>query len=331
MAKKKSVSKSVERKLGGTIATEGMLDPQVRLHQIEGFYHVCRHRGFARAVEALPYPITEPALHQQVRKLERALGVRLLVQGPGRRMIPTPEGRTLFDFVASYFEQLPGLLRSVGLGAGATIAVGVEPLYLEGFCAEAVEAFRREMPAVRVRIAERDGVDIVAGLEAGRFDLGIASQPAVLPAGVRFEAFGRLGLFVLVPEGHALSRLRSPILRHLASHPCILYEGGTMGRTFTDVVLRELSIQLEVAAEASSALGMRSLVRAGVGAAFVPSLRRPSKRNRKRRTTAGVVEIDISELIEPVVDLPEFGLLTRADRRRHPAIEPLAAHLRALL
>ena len=41
--------------------------------------------------------------------LERALGVLLLVRGPGRRMILTAEGRQLHAFITPYFERLPGV------------------------------------------------------------------------------------------------------------------------------------------------------------------------------------------------------------------------------
>ena len=85
----------------------------VRLHQLEGFFHVALQGGFARAAAAMPYPITEPALHQQVRKLERALGTSLLVRGPARRMVTTAEGRALLEFITPYFERLPRVLREL--------------------------------------------------------------------------------------------------------------------------------------------------------------------------------------------------------------------------
>src|SRR5262245_33342943 len=110
----------------------------VRLHQLEGFYYVGVEQGFARAVRAMPYPITEPALHQQVRKLERSLGARLLERGPGRRMLLTPEGRTLHAFVRPYFLDLPGVLRSVADRSAGELVVAAEPLFVEEICAPAL-------------------------------------------------------------------------------------------------------------------------------------------------------------------------------------------------
>lgn len=39
------------------------------LQRLEGFYWVARIGGYARAARAFPYPITQPGVHQQVRRL----------------------------------------------------------------------------------------------------------------------------------------------------------------------------------------------------------------------------------------------------------------------
>ena len=57
----------------------------IRLHQLEGFYYTGLTGGYARAAAAMPYPITEPAVYQQVRKLERSLGKPLVAQEPPPR------------------------------------------------------------------------------------------------------------------------------------------------------------------------------------------------------------------------------------------------------
>ena len=49
----------------------------IQLHRLEGFYWVARSGGYARAARAFPYPITQPAIHQQGKKLETGLGVAL--------------------------------------------------------------------------------------------------------------------------------------------------------------------------------------------------------------------------------------------------------------
>ncbi|MBI3846174.1 MAG: LysR family transcriptional regulator [Planctomycetes bacterium] len=283
----------------------------VRLHQLEGFHHVARHEGFTRAADAMPYPITQPALHQQVRKLERALGVELLARGPGRRMLLTPEGRALREFVAPFFDQLPGLLRSIAASEAGTLVVGTEPLYAEGLCATALASLKRRLPDLRVRLLELEVPAIVAQLGAGDVDVGVASLASV-PEGVAVDELGRLGLRLLVPADHPLARRRGPLdSRHFAGHRFVLYAAGTQGRAYTDRALAQAKLAIETAAEASSVGSLRAFVRAGLAPAFVPALG-VAQRVARRTLTDGTVEIDLTHLLERVTTLPRFGLLRRS-------------------
>ena len=64
----------------------------INLQRIEGFYWVAKTEGYARAARAFPYPITQPGVHQQVRRLEEELGVKLF-ERVGKLSCPTPRFR----------------------------------------------------------------------------------------------------------------------------------------------------------------------------------------------------------------------------------------------
>ncbi len=286
----------------------------VRLHQLEGFFHVARHGGYARAAAAMDYPVTEPALHQQVRKLERALGVSLLARGAGRRMTLTSEGRALLDFVSPYFERLPGVIRAIAAGESATIVVGTEPLYADGLCSAAFASVRRDAPAARLRLVEMGAAEISPRLLRGEIDVGVGNVAA--PAdGVVFEKLGVLGLTLLVPAGHPLARARkrrAPIEpRDLSGRSYVLYLPGTAARAFTDSALAKAGLAVDPAAEASSASAMTGLVRAGVAPAFLPALG-PAGPPHRRTLPDGTLEFDLTPLLERVAGLPRFGLFRRA-------------------
>ena len=105
----------------------------IQLHRLEGFHWVVRAEGYARAARAIPYPITQPALHQQVKKLERELGVALVERVGKDRVQPTPAGRVLHRFVAPFFDGLPAVVRAVRASEEAgELVVYSEPLLLRG-------------------------------------------------------------------------------------------------------------------------------------------------------------------------------------------------------
>jgi DNA-binding transcriptional LysR family regulator len=81
----------------------------VQIHRLEGFYWVARTGGFARAARAFPYPITQPAVHQQVKKLEAELGLGLFERVSKDRMQLTAAGDRVFRYIAPFFEQLPAV------------------------------------------------------------------------------------------------------------------------------------------------------------------------------------------------------------------------------
>lgn len=297
----------------------------VRLHQLEGFYFVGLHQGFTRAADAMPYPITEPALHQQVRKLERALGPKLLVRGSGRRMVLTPEGRRIHAFITPYFERLPAVLREVAGGEAGEVVVAAEALYMDALAAPALSALRARRPLVRARLIEAGGLDEIAGaLRRGSIDGGLAGIVAV-PADLAFRPLGRLGMALHLPPGHALAGRRAPLrAKDLEGLAVVAYEKGSEARRYADQALAKAGLAVQVAAEASSAAAMRALVRAGVAPAFVPWLN-AAGRPRRRTADDGVVTFDLTELARHTFpDLPQYGLLLRAGEPPSPIVDVLA-------
>src|SRR5574341_358185 len=67
------------------------------LAPLRAFHLVVVHRGFSRAARQLG--VTQPAVTQQIRRLEQGLGVRLFHRD-GRRLVLTESGQTLEAFAS---------------------------------------------------------------------------------------------------------------------------------------------------------------------------------------------------------------------------------------
>ena len=105
----------------------------IQIQRLEGFYWVAFTGGYARAARAFPYPISQPAVHQQVSKLQRELETTLFERVAKDRVRLTPAGRHLFDFVAPFYEGLPAVVRSLkGAEHGGEIHIQAASL-LPGF------------------------------------------------------------------------------------------------------------------------------------------------------------------------------------------------------
>jgi len=117
----------------------------ITLQRIEGFYWVAREGGFARAARSFPYPITQPGVHLQVRRLEEELGLPLFTRVGRDRMALTHAGRRLFEAVAPLYERLRTVERELKEG---TLA-GTLRIRAAGF------ALRHVAPAWLSRISRR--------------------------------------------------------------------------------------------------------------------------------------------------------------------------------
>src|SRR5512147_389487 len=88
----------------------------MNLQRLEGFYWVARTGGYARAARAFPYPITAPGIHQQVRRLEGELGLRLFERAGKDRLVRTPAAEKLYELVAPFLERLPAAVGQITRG-----------------------------------------------------------------------------------------------------------------------------------------------------------------------------------------------------------------------
>ena len=99
----------------------------MNLQRLEGFYWVAIHESYAKAARAFPYPITQPGVHQQVRRLEQDLEVKLFERISRDRVVLTARG------------QVDDRRRSVQAGADGFMVKPFSPLEL----LQAVEQFLR--------------------------------------------------------------------------------------------------------------------------------------------------------------------------------------------
>ena len=70
----------------------------VNLHHLELFYYTAKAKGISNAVKIIPYGIRQPAISQQLMKLEEEAGTRLFERADSR-------GRASLPFPLAFFRQ----------------------------------------------------------------------------------------------------------------------------------------------------------------------------------------------------------------------------------
>ena len=241
----------------------------MELRELEALVAVAEERHFTRAARRLH--LTQPALSQQVRRLEDRLGVRLVERTPhhvaltdaGERLVT--RARRITAEVAAARAEVDAIkgLRSGRVVIGVGRASGSYPL------AERLAAFREQAPGVEVVLWEDLSAPITVSLLADEIDLALITPIAPDEyQGLTVQSVARERLVAVLPPGHRMARRRRIGLADLDGDPFIAFPPGA-------VIRRRLEgatgAPLTPAFEVGQLGRMTSLVAAGLGVAVLPA------------------------------------------------------------
>jgi DNA-binding transcriptional LysR family regulator len=240
----------------------------IQLHRLEGFYWVARTGGFTAAARAFPYPITQPGVFQQVRRLEDDMGVVLCERSTRDRVRLTPAGERLFVFCAPFFEGLSSMIQTLGDDArGATLRVDASGLALRQLLPSWVRSLKRARPDYIVEMEETQ-VPELDRLRSGAADV-IVDHFTRVPTGFASKVVATAKSYLVLPRGHAIRRrgFSPSVLRGLplvSYHPSLPQHAAQMAavRKHVGEPARTVSV--------SSADSILAFVEAGLGYSVVP-------------------------------------------------------------
>jgi len=185
--------------------------------------------------------MAQPNASRSLSRLERQLGLTLLVRGPGGSRL-TPEGEVV---VAWAREALAGIDRVV-LGArslaqqrAAHLSVAASLTVAEYLAPGWLARFRRTHPDLHVSLSVGNSVDVVGRLERGEVPLGFVESPTV-PRSVASTVVAHDALVVVVGPTHPWSRRTTPVTpAELVAGDLVLREAGSGTR---DTLVRALAL-----------------------------------------------------------------------------------------
>lgn len=286
------------------------------LRQLRSFVAVIDHGGISDAARALH--LTQPAASQQLRELERILGVRLMERAGGR-VLPTAAGTALLaparralgagaEVAATAAAWRSGQAGRVRLGTGATACIHRLPPVLA--------AARRAMPGLDIVVATGNSPDILRQLRDGALDLGLVTLPRALGRGLRQIPLCHEALMALIPAALAPPDAVSP--EALAALPLILYETGSDTRRVIDAWFAAAGLVPRPIMQLGSVEAIKVLVGGGLGASLLPAI-----------ALAGGVPGARAVAPRPAI-ARELGLVMRADKQPDRGTQVLLDALLAL-
>jgi DNA-binding transcriptional LysR family regulator len=214
----------------------------LQLAQLRSFCLAATQGTFSEAAEAAG--ISRAAVWQQVRALERRLGL-VLLRRRGRVVELTPDGRLVLDIVLPYVQGLESLDHLIETRRAETpprLTVVAPPGQLAMALSRPLQLFAHAHPNARLSLlTELRARQVERVVERGAADVGVLVSAADEPrsASLEYEPIFDAPLLLLTAVNHPLARKRRVTPADLAGQPMILAPVGSIIRRSQDRLLRQ--------------------------------------------------------------------------------------------
>ena len=243
----------------------------MELRHLRYFVAVAEERNFGRAARRVH--IAQPPLSQQIRALERDLGVTLLHR-TSRRVLLTDAGRAFLVEARSTLAQADRAAQVASRAAGGQIG----QLVIGHMASAELNVFPRLLPVFRKRCPGVDLAFRLLGVEeqfemlrGGEIHVGFVRLPAA-DRSLTVKPLVREPLVIALPERHRLARRRSLALRALAGERLLLFP-RTHAPGYYDLLMaicRHDGFEPTIVQVTRHLHTLLSLVATGDGVALVP-------------------------------------------------------------
>lgn len=244
----------------------------MELRHLRSFVAVAEERHFGRAAERLH--IAQPPLSQQIRALERELGVTLL-ERTTRRVELTTAGAAYLEHARSILRRLDDAAdeaRLVASGSLGRLTLGCVGSVTYSLLPRLARALCEQSPGLEVSFrGEMLVPDQVAALHSGDIDLALLRTPLSDPA-IVVRVLRRDALVAAVPTGHRLAARRRLEVRDLRDTDLIVHagRGGSVMFGRVAAMCQDAGFVPRIRHEVVETSTLVTLVAAGLGIAVVP-------------------------------------------------------------
>ncbi|MFI8849879.1 LysR family transcriptional regulator [Streptomyces sp. NPDC053499] len=229
---------------------------------LRSFVTVVREGSISRAATALGH--TQPALSQQVRKLESAVGRPLLHRSPSGVTL-TRAGEELLPYAQRILSLSAQALTEAGRALTGRCGVGLLEDLAASQLPQALADLARLHPGARLEVLSCSNAAMREAYDEGRVQLVLDEVPD-LPGPPRWTVRRPLAWAI----GQGVDVAADPL-------PVVLFSGTCSWRTSVLESLESAGRRWRVAFESNSLVGVLAAVRAGLGvAALLPTNLEPA-------------------------------------------------------
>ena len=244
----------------------------MELRHLRYFRAVAEELHFGRAAERLH--IAQPPLSQQIRQLERELGVDLFVRST-RKVELTPAGAAYQTRAAAILDAVDDAAEEaqrIAEGVEGHLAIGCVGSATYSLLPRLVRALREAVPGVDVSVrGEMLAPAQISALLSGDIDLALL-RPPVNQDGILAETVRRDRLLVALPEGHQLAARDELGVGDLRDEEFVAHagRGRSVMNSLVTAICADAGFVPRIRHQVEETSTLVTLVAAGLGVAVVP-------------------------------------------------------------
>lgn len=215
------------------------------------FSQVAKHQSFSQAAKALY--MTQPAVSQAIKNMERDLGTRLFTR-TSKGVILTTDGQLLNEYISSAINLIASgekkLTESLDLLTGE-MKIGVGDTISRYFLLPYLEEFHRNSPNIKLQVINRTTMELLILLKSGEIDIALCNLP-IKDSALEIQKCADVhDIFVCGKKYKDLCN--TPIsLEELIQFPMIFLERKSNSRQYVDRYLLSKGVKLQPEIELGS-------------------------------------------------------------------------------
>lgn len=277
------------------------------LKALRCFYMMAKHGSITQA--GIDLDISDAAVSQRLKALERYLGVKLY-ESRGGRVRLTAAGERAFSLAASVFDEIDEFENAIGQGVQTgEVSMAANDAIFRYLLPGKLEKFYRTHPLASIRLVTRPVEETIQLIRANECDLGVIAKRK-LPNELMFQAIGKFSSCLITPKGHPLAkRARNDFNSVLERQsfmgcPLIVLDKKQEGRRL-DEKLMQLGMTLKPSLEVGSVDTLKYFVARGFGIAVISALSiTPEDKDR----------FEAVQLPDELNSEVTYGVITRHDK-----------------
>lgn len=246
----------------------------MELRHLRAFCAVAQEMHVTKAAKRLK--MAQPALTQQIRLLERDMGLQLIL--PSGRGIKLTQAGSFFhkeaEAILSNLHNACLKTRELARGESGTLRIGVtEGASFNPSLAAAFTAYRASYPGVQLTFTQSHSPELAAHLRNNRIDVAFMC-PLPDPEGLTATALYNEEMMLAFPIEHRFNGQRKISLNDLQDEPLLLISHGNTVHSLESALTaacEKLHFAPRIAQTVPEFMLALNLVASGVGLTFVPT------------------------------------------------------------